>query len=482
MLFFIFIMLVSLAFVQASIDTKNSKGLTTTSFFTSDEVFLKSSTGLCNSLYQTVDIYIIESGDTILVDVREQPQEVNLTASYQIPTNTKIWADPEGGNYDVIVDCDKSGAYHPLEPKTSFSVIFKKGAGKATPGKEILEHSWSYDSEQPNLINEMLQLSLVAEGEDIDLTNITIKPAGTGNDTQIASLMVYIDGNNNGKSDEEEVVIGDSQPAYSQDNGETVINLDYTLVAGIADNILIVYSMKEDVNEGNFSLTVKSINGIGKQSGEAIIFSGLPIDSKLLKVLAKKTCLGSMVLDFEPDSVNKGENVIAKISNLTGCDNKTASLRINPCTYLAGDIKSCILKDGTCEMNLTSTENKKYYSCIDKNGDNDKTDFGEAADKDLIVIAKEVEAETEENVSEEFEEFVNFTTNKTEEEKNASITGGVISELLSGSLKGIFVLLEITLLLILIILIIISVRLKGNRQETTKPEKKKPEKSEEKEE
>ena len=468
-IFFVFVLLIGVSFVQASIiQTKNSKGLTTTSFFTSDEVFLKSTAGLCNNIYKTVDIYIVESGDTALTDVRGQLQEINLTADYQVPANTKIWANPAAGNYDIIVDCDKNGEYHPLEPKTSFSVSFKKGSGNASIGKEISNHSWQYDPEQLYLLNEMLQINIIAEGENIDLTKITIKAIGSGDDTQLEALEVYIDGNNNGKLDEEEVIIGDSQPAYFQDNGNVVIELDHTLISGVAESILIVYRMKENVTEGDFSLSVTDFFGLGTQSGEEIKFSGFPINSNVKKVLAKKTCLGSLALVFEPNPVNKGENTIARISNLTGCDNKTVFLRTNPCSYLSGDIGSCVIKNNACQLNVSSPENRGYYACIDKNDDKDKTDFGEAALSNLAVIAKEVE-KANESIAEEIEEFVNVT-NETLEEEKTGVTGGVISGLFDGSLKGIFVLLELTLLLILVVLIIISFRLKGSRQEKNKSE------------
>ncbi len=469
-IFFVFVLLISVSFVQASIiQTKNSKGITTTSFSTSDDIFLKSTAGLCNNAYKTVDLYIVDSGDTALTDVRGQSQEVNLTANYQVPSNTKIWVKPLAGNYDVIIDCDKSGTYHSLEPKTSFSVSFKKGSGNASIGKEISNHSWQYDPEQIDLLNEMLQISFIAEGEDINLKNITIKAIGSGNDTQLDALEIYIDGNNNGELDEEETVIGDSQPAYFQDNGNAVIELDHTLTSGVVESILIAYKMKEDMAEGDFSLSVTGLFGLGAQSGEEIKFSGFPINSNAKKVLAKKTCLGSLALVFEPNPVNKGENTIARISNLTGCDNKTVFLSMSPCSYLSGNIGSCIIKDGACQLNFSSSVSILYHACVDKNDDQDKTDFGEAALSNLNVIAKEVE-KANKSITEEIEEFVNVTNKTQEEEKTGAVTGGVISELFSGSLKGIFVLLEITLLLIFVVLVIISFRLKGNRQEKNKSE------------
>ena len=63
----------------------------------------------------------------------------------------------------------------------------------------------------------------------------------------------------------------------------------------------------------------------------------------------------------------KNEMINVKISNLTGCDNKTVKLRTNPCTFAVGDLNSCVLKDGKCELQLIGLEDKRYYVCIDKN-------------------------------------------------------------------------------------------------------------------
>jgi len=427
---FLFLMFVFLliGIVQASIlQTKNSKGITTDKFLTSDEVYLKSNTGLCNNLYESVDVYVIESGGTILVDVRGGFQEVNLTTNYQIPSNTKIWSAPEVGDYDVIVDCDKSGAYHPLEPKTSFSVQFKKGSASAEIGKnDIGNHTWQYDPEQPDLINEMLQLSLLAGGEDVELENITIEALGKGNDTKINALEVYIDGNHNGKLDEEEIVIGDSQPAYNQDDGITVISLDYTLTAGVVDDILIVYTMAENISKGDFSLKVNSIYGLGAQSNEEIRFSGTPLSSGFKTVLPEKTCLGTLTLELNPNPADENVSVNAKMSGLTGCDNKTIYLRRNPCTFpLVEEIQSCDVVGEGCEISVSSPETRRYYACIDKNEDGDRVDFGESVFQDLAVNIKEVEEEV--NVTEEMN--VTVEKNITGEEPVPGVTGEVIGTL-----------------------------------------------------
>lgn len=470
-IFLVFILFVSISFVQAAIETRNSKGLTTSNFLASDEIFLKSSTGLCNNVYETVDIYVIKSGTTLLTDIRGSFQEINLTSSYQIPANTKIWQESEPGIYDVIIDCNKDGDYHPLEPKASFNVSFKKGSGIVFLGNEIKNNSWQYDAEDEVLRIEMLQLNVSAKGEDIDLVNIKIKSAGKGDDSQMQALEIYADANDNGKLDENEELIGDSQPAYAVDNGETSITLDYTLAANSNAKLLIVYLMKEDVGEGDFSLSVTGLSGTGQISKQEIKFLGTSINSNTLIVIPKKTCLGGLVLELIPNPVEEGEKVFAKASNLTGCDNKTVFLRTTPCTDLSGDIGSCVLKNNSCGLSLSSPENKIYYSCIDKNNDTDALDFGETSNTNLAVTPK-VEEESEASSLEESNETSRIA------EENATVTGNVVSGLFDSSLKGIFVILEITLLLILIVLIIISIRLKGSRQEKIKVEKKKAEKEE----
>lgn len=472
---FVLVSLVLLiSFVSANIQTKNSRGLTTDSFFTTDEVFLKSNPGLCNEFYEEVDIYVVESGNTILVDVRGMSQTVNLTANYAIPSNTKIWDEPEMGDYDVIVDCDSSGAYHPLEPKTSFSVEFKKGSASFEIGKEIQNHTWQYDSEEADLVNEVIQLKLSSEGENVDLENITIQAFGDVDDSKIGALEIYIDGNNNGKLDEEEISIGNSQPAYTQDNGINVIDLDYTLIAGKDENILIVYQMNKNLSEGQLSLKVSSIYGKGIQSEEMIKLTGFE-ESTTTTIMPEKTCLGEVLLEFEPNPIDGGLNTMAKISGLTGCDNRTVKLRTNPCTFAIGDLESCVLENGSCELSL-KLENKRYYVCLDKNDDGDMIDFGENVFEDLVVLEEIVIEETNET------ETNGTETNVTEIEDTNQTTVESILETLKQDLlqsSSILVLLEITLLLILFVLIVIAIRLRPVIKEKKGKKEKKEEEEEE---
>jgi len=456
-LFIIVILLIGV--VNAEIlQTKNSAGRVTNEFYTSDEVYLRSTVALCSCIPESVDVYIVNSGEVVLSDVRGQQQEVELTKNCQIPSNTKIWTDLEVGDYDIIVDCDKSGSYNPnTEPKTTFSVSFKEGSASAKIGdKNPKNSSWQYDPENPNLINEILQLSLLAEGENLKLENITIKAIGSGNDTKISKVKVYSDENNNGKLDDGEIMIGESQ-AYDEDDGEKTILLEAVLIEDVPENILIVYEMDENVSEGEFSLSVESIYGIGENSDKVIRFSGLPIESNFLTVLPKKTCLGNLILDLTPNPAFEDSIIIAKVSNLTGCENKTVVLKRNPCSFVTGDIASCVLTDNFCEMNFTALESRRYYACIDKNGDGDMTDALEGAFNDLVI--EEIPEEV--NITENITEFENITEVA---EENVSVTGKAVknTELLEG--QNILILLEITLLLILFLLVVIAVRLRRPKE------------------
>ena len=456
-LFFMIAVLVSVVLVQASIQsTKNS-------YLTTQPVYARSTTLLCPGLPQgeNLDLYIVENkdiwiGDEVLSDVRDFSQEVpNSVFSYK-----QIWETPEEGDYDIVVDCNADGKYnYLLEPIDSFDsvgfrVSFEKGSASAFIGqKDVGNHSWQYDPEEPDLINEMLQLSVLAVGEDIRLENITIQAQGLGNDTEIDKLEIYIDENNNGRLDVNDVMIGDSQPAYAEDNAETSILLDYVLTKNLTENLLIVYIMKETVLEGEFSLNVKSIYGEGTESGEIIKFSGFPVSSGLKTVLPKKTCLGGLTLELEPNPADESSNVAAKMNNLSGCQNKTIFLRTSTCpSIIFSEVGSCVAGGTGCELSFVALENKRYYACIDKNEDGDMVDFGENVFEDLIVIIEEIE---EENITEEF----NISENITQEE--IGITGGAIEELRKklSDIDGFFILMEITLLLILLILVFISFKL-----------------------
>lgn len=441
-------------------------------YLTTETVSVKSTSSLC--LYgESVELYIVraqetwEDGDP-LNDVRGKAQDVPNSILYY----HKIWENPEAGEYDIIIDCDGNRNYNqysdPIDSfyEVGFTVTAIAGSVEASLGeKDVGNHTWAYDPEVPELSNEMLQLSLLANGENIELREIVIKASGTGNDTAIGLLEIYVDENNNGKVEEDEVVIGDSQPAYTENDGTTTILLDYTLTKDVTKDILIVYVMDETLTEGEFSLEIEALSGIGENSGEEIAFSGLPLISGTKTVLPEKTCLGELFLLLDPNPSLRGETVVASVGGLSGCEGREIVLRVNPCgSFIEEKIDYCILANGECEINFTAVENKTYNACIDKNGDGDMIDFGEYAFENLIVKAEiEVEEAVEEinvTIEEEVEEAEEVSEVVEEVEETAPITGAAIGEKLSEA-GSFFILLEVTLLLILFVLVMILFRLRG---------------------
>ncbi len=468
--------------------TASVSGMEKNEFSNLESVYIKSNI-LCEPATE-VDLYIVGDkdpwlGDENLEDVRGASQNINLIV-FKIPL-TKIWENPKAGSYDAVIDCNKNGVYDLYTDKVDsfsgvgFIVSATAGTGTVTiGGKDIGSHSWMYDSEEPRLTNEMLQLSLEGKGEDIKIENITIQASGAGNDVDIDKLEVYIDENGNGRVDDNEVMIGDSQPAYSEDNGITTITLDSVLFQDIINNLLIVYQMKQNATQGEYSLIVRSLYGLGQDSGDVISFFGLPINSGIKKVLPEKTCFGFLALELTPNPAVEGVIINAKISGLNGCQNKTIVLKTNPCgSVIQEKVGFCISGAEGCEISFNALVSKTYHACINKNEDNDMIDLGEYAFQDLIVEGKP-KPQPAVNVTGNL--TANITEKKEEAEENTSetgagvsvVTGGII-ETLTKNLSGagsLLLILEATLLLIFIVLVVIAFRLKGSKKPETKEEEK----------
>jgi hypothetical protein len=468
--------------VQAAVDTTEFNGVDKTSFKTTEVVYAKSDQGLCNNASGQIDLYIVESGSEDLDDVRGESQEVTLTQNYAIAVNTVIWDEPEEGGYDIVVDCDKDGEIHPLEREITFIVTKEAGTATVSVGKDNPEdHSWRYDPEDLNMENEMLQLTLKAESEDVEMKDMVVSFQGPEEGTDINRLEVYIDQDGDGELDEDDELIGDFEPETPLENdAKATILLDFNLESGEED-LLLVYVMKETTPEGRLSLTVESVSGEGEDSGDAIEFSGLPIDSNTKTVLPEKSCIGELSLELDPSSTTRGERVKVEIRGLEGCKNKRISLRTNPCTAeVADEIGFCLSGETGCQLTVTATESRTYYTCIDKNSDGDMRDFGESANDELKVVG-EGELEEEEEEEEEAEEEEEM---EEEEEAETGITGAAgalkLGEGLLGAAGGFLILLEITLLLILFVLVMILFKLKGSSSREEEEEEKEKEKEKKK--
>lgn len=450
-------MILLIPFISSAIFSTDSTGKEITSFSVSKEIFFKGGVATCPSKYTSANLYIVESGEREnLTDIRGNPQEITLAADKPI-SNIKIWTNSSLGEYGLIVDCDKDGKYNDAyELFSSFRVVGEKGNASASIGKnDIGDHSWQYVPTAPNLINEILQISLIGNKEDIELNNVTIQALGTGNESDIDSIEIYLDENVNGKIDDNEIIIGDNQPSYT--NGKAIVSLDYILVKDTETNILIAYTFKEESREGDYSLKAESLVGTGSESKAIIKFSGLPITSKTTKV-TKKICSGNVAIEIEPNPAPKNSEVSIKISGLVDCQNKKILLRRNSCGADGEDVTSCNSGDTGCELKVNVVENRTVYSCIDKNDDNDMNDSGESAFENLIVNPEEIkETITEISPSPGIE--------KETGETGAGITGKTILGGLPTGVVLFLAILEITLLLIFFALIAISYRLRGRQEE-----------------
>jgi hypothetical protein len=474
--FFLATLVLASAVISAAIQIMPTKA--SSIYKTTEQIRIKSTSIICNEIVkdEKVNVYIVTHKELTVGDVLEDVRG-NFSTIFNSPNaQGKLWDTPQVGEYDIIIDCIQNGQYdggEKISPltKIDFSVITEPGNGKVAIGpKNIANHSWQYDTENLETINGIIQVSLLAKVEDITLDNITLQAEGSGDDTMIESVAIYVDENSNGIVDPDEAVIGESKPAYETNNGKTTIKLDYILTDNLTENFIIAYSMNEEVLQGEYRIIINSIYGTGSQSQKTILFQGLPIKSGTTKVVAEKTCVGSVAIALDPAEVKQKDKFKVVISGLSGCDDKKALIKTTPCSTTTKEISSCVIKEEGCESELTALQSGKYYACVDKNGDGDFEDFGESSSNDLTIINAAAQEENNTAVKEEIKEESNetgdevlegITTNKTEFEEK--ITGEAVGTGLTQKItesSGFLVLLEVTLLLILFVLVMILFRLK----------------------
>ena len=436
LIFTIFITILLITAVSASIKS-NKK-----TYNTKESVYVLSTVGVNDNLCRSqnppekVKIHIVEhkqnwnNGDTF-EDVRGEPNEIPNSRF----SNTKIWNNPQTGNYDLIVDCNENQAYdESSEPiyNEGFLVIPKKGQGSmATGHRNPQNFEWQYDPETPILSKEIFQIKLLAIDEDIQLENISLEIKSPQETTNIE---IYFDSNNNGIIDTNDKLITKKESAKKSE----IISLDYKIRQDIGENFLFIFNNNENTLNGEYNIKILSITGRGTLSEKEISFFGNPLESNTMNVVDKKSCIGEMVLELTPNPMISNKEVIAKITGLTGCDDKKIKLKSNECFVATGDIEECTLKSNTCEIKIKGIKGR-YFACIDKNNDNNYNGFGESISIDLKL--KEIKEEPK------YEEI--NTTNK----ESSKITGNVIGNLDINN--PLLIILEITLLLILILLILI---------------------------
>ncbi len=435
----------------------SSTGSKKDSFSVTQAVYVKSDDVVC-TINKTVDLYIINSqivwknGDN-LTDLRGEPQKVTTTMGADLPL-TKIWDEPKSGEYDIVVDCNGNGMYdadpflEPVDDTTAigFTVTAPKGSAKVSLGsRNPVNRTFQFDPELPFAINEMLQIGVIVEIEDIIMENITFEAFGTGNEQDIELVQIYADINGNGEEDLTDVEVWEGK--YSVDNGKVAASFQYNLTKNTTTNFIFIYTLRPEA-KGNFSINVLSASGRGIDSDKVIDFSSLPLSSNVLQVLAAKICSGKLTFELSPSSAKPLSGIKASVGNLTLCEGKVASIKENSCASLNVSC-SCAVGASGCECNFVAgSENKNYFTCVDKNSDNDYLDFGESISKEFVVI-KEVKLpeEVKENVT---NVSVGEVTGKVVEEEKPQAQEKV---------NLVFVAIEVTLVLILVVLLLILIAL-----------------------
>lgn len=478
----LFLVLVTvIASVSATIDTQTTRGKITNEFLTTDSIIVKSGSNLCNGVFDSVALYIVnkDSGDA-LVDIRGEPNIINLTSSYALPRNIIVLENPEVGDYEAIIDCDQNGVYHPLEDKKSFKVTLKAGSGIYLAGESINDFEWSYDVEEPDLVKPMLQLKFQSIGEDIDVRNITLKANGLGNDRSLESILIINDVNGNGLIEEDEEVLGMVTPAYSSNNGAVLVPVDLRIVEGIDYYVILAYVLDSTVSTGEYYFVVRNVYGRGVLSERTIAFSGDDVASARMNVVESNSCLGSINLGFEPSVVVGNMTIDVLVQNMSGCSGITAEVRSRGCDVPGlFTIGTCELGDDSCIVEHYARESIVVYGCVDKNNDGDYNDLGESTNRELIVYPESVLNDGDGTVEENIDDLEVVDVNEDENNPETDLTE--IDVLDESNLEGFdkitgssiilgegmdsfgaaLVVFELTLLLILFVLIMILFKLRS---------------------
>lgn len=450
---------------------------TRSEYFSSDSLFVSTITvnspdKLCRASSEAeVKLFIIENKETwnggeSLDDVRGNPSGVPNGKF----TSKKVWEGMKLGSFDLVVDCNDNGDFDFGEPlfNEGFSVIAKKANAVIEEGSiKIPDYSWQYDSEGIDLLNEIVSLNAFVENEDVVVKNITVKFSGSSS-LSLEAVEFHVDKNSNGIIDDGDTKIGEIIVEESiRNNDVKVVPVEHTIGAGLFETLILVYKMKDNSEVGSYNVNIMSVTGQGTLSQKVITFSGLPLASNKLTVLSPKTCLGSMQFSFKLSPVEPRIETVGIVSGLEGCDSKKVSVKSQFCSVPGGELKSCLLQNGACEISISSDVSKTFFACLDKNDDKDYDDFGESVSNDLEVIAQEIEMP----LTSQTDDKKNDENNKSEstaeitETTLSPITGNVVNEN-AQSVAELFgsqtmVVFEVTLLLILFVLVLIFFKLRA---------------------
>ena len=168
---------------------------------------------------------------------------------------------------------------------------------------DIPDHFWDPTADQ---YNEMLSLTVGAgQWDSVSWDTITLQAGGSGNDqTDIASVDVWIDNNNDGSVDPGDTWIGTGQ--YPGDDGALAIAIGRLQVpygpviisAGTSISVLISYTMSgAPPAGGTYQFDVTDATGTGQTTGEPAVIIGLSIPSSLKTIAPGPITIGEAKLE-----------------------------------------------------------------------------------------------------------------------------------------------------------------------------------------
>ncbi|MCX6345449.1 MAG: S8 family serine peptidase, partial [Armatimonadetes bacterium] len=236
--------------------------------------------------------------------------------------------------------------------------------------------------------NIMLQMYLAANGwENINMHTITLQANGTGNDqTDIASVKIYKDADNDGVVDAGDPLLG-SGAYLLGDNTQLIIPLVTTITKSTGINILVVYSMDGGGGAGGggctYWCTVDSIGATGALTLNEVTKVGLPIISSV-KTLGWAGPGGSQTIGQwmkEKDGtkvhlsgvvVSLGYNVLTNNIIYVQESNRSNGVMVTSPVFGIGANEGDILDiDGVIETDPLTHERRIVQPVISKSGETD---------------------------------------------------------------------------------------------------------------
>ncbi|MEN9625879.1 MAG: hypothetical protein RL557_207, partial [archaeon] len=258
---FIIVVILGVACVSAQL-IKPSK----IQYHTGESVYVLSSVSandvLCRAnTNEQVKLFIVEhkenwGGGESLSDVRDDSSDIPNKKF----ASKKVWESISKGTYDLVVDCDDNENYNSGEPlyKEGFSVVVKQGSGSIILGNQK-DFSWQYDAEDGEVSVVVLPVTISAVNENIAIRNLSLRVINSVV-LDIDAIEVYVDGNANGKADSDDTLIGTARVSEGlAPNAVVNIPLDHTISAEASENLLIVYTMKEQSADGKYRVELLSV-------------------------------------------------------------------------------------------------------------------------------------------------------------------------------------------------------------------------------